>query len=516
MDLFPRAARVNGYRNHTLMLRGRTLCEFNVHSVQHRADNTFRAFTAGNTTMIQPNHNYRGRLLVLDEDRIVAETLAQWLRKDGYDVRTTDNLAAANQELEIGIDVLLVDLNVDRSPADVLRDLRKRHPHLMIVALAGYGTIEQAVEATRGGAFHYLTKPLVEEEICRTVERAIGHRTLTADDTPTTAAAPGFEADNIIGRDYHMQRVYELAEAVADSRTTVLIVGESGTGKSALARAIHRRSQRRAKPFVEIACGSLSDTLLESELFGHVKGSFTNAVADKAGRFLAADTGTIFLDEINSAPPAMQVKLLRVLQEKSFEPVGGDITRTVDVRAILATNVDLQQLVAAGTFRQDLYYRINVVSIAMPALRQRPSDIPLLAEHFLRKFCSEMNRKIIGFSEAAISQMMHYAWPGNVRELENAVERAVVLCRRPRVEVDDLPETLQSRRSMNVVAAPAGVDPGPLPLEKALELPERHIIAAALGRNNWNRQATAAELEINRTTLYKKMIKHGLDMGPVN
>ncbi|MBC7784887.1 MAG: sigma-54-dependent Fis family transcriptional regulator, partial [Burkholderiales bacterium] len=325
--------------------------------------------------------------------------------------------------------------------------------------------------------------------------------------------------DNIVGRDHRMQRVYDLVDAVADNRTTVLIVGESGTGKSMLARAIHRRSSRRNKPFVEISCGALPESLLETELFGHVKGSFTGAVADKPGRFLTADTGTIFLDEINSAPLSMQVKLLRVLQERCFEPVGATETKSVDVRTILASNVDLQTLVASGQFRQDLYYRINVVTIQLPPLRTRNGDVPMLAEHFMRQFSQEAGRKVIGFSDETMQQLIRYPWPGNVRELENVVERAVVLCRRPKIEIDDLPDAL---RGADMLPAPTSntrselLNESPMPLEKALETPERLIIEAALKRNNWNRQATAAELDINRTTLYKKMRKHGLDVGSNN
>ncbi len=248
-----------------------------------------------------------------------------------------------------------------------------------------------------------------------------------------------------------------------------------------------------------------------------MKGAFTGAISDKPGRFLAADGGTIFLDEINSASQAMQVKLLRVLQERSFEPVGSSDTKSVDVRVLLASNVDLTQLVAAGAFRQDLYYRVNVVTVHMPSLRERFSDIPLLADHFLRKFAQETSREVIGFTDAAMAAMQRYNWPGNVRELENAMERAVVLSRRPQIDVDDLPDPVQLFDSPRPAASrqPDGAD-GPMPLERALEGPERRIIEAALNRNGWNRQNTAAELNINRTTLYKKMRKYRLDLGESN
>ena len=319
----------------------------------------------------------------------------------------------------------------------------------------------------------------------------------------------------VVGRDPQMVRTFDLIDAVADSRTTVLITGESGTGKSVLARAVHARSPRRDGPFVEVSCGALPESLLESELFGHVRGAFTGATGDKPGRFLAADGGTIFLDEINSASPAMQVKLLRVLQERAFEPVGSSTTKSVDVRVVLASNVDLATLVADGRFRQDLYYRVNVVAIKLPPLRDRPGDVPLLAEAFLRRFRAESNRPAVGLTAAALAALRAYAWPGNVRELENAMERAVILCRRPLVDVDDLPETVRAgppeRSAVTVAAGDALTFDAPLPLEVALELPERRIIESALRRNRWNRQQTADELNINRTTLYKKMLKYRLD-----
>jgi two-component system, NtrC family, response regulator AtoC len=475
--------------------------------------------------MQKGNMSAKPRLLILDDDRIILQSLGQFLRREGYEVRTTDSPdeAAALMEGE-QVEVLLVDVNVQGiKPADYLRDLRRRFPRVVVVVITSYGSIEGAVEATKIGAFDYLTKPIVDEEIRVVVEKAARQQSLLFENHALRNQLDlRFGMENVVGHDHKMLKIFDLVSAVADSRTTVLMTGESGTGKSLLARAIHHRSPRRDKPFVEVSCGALPETLLEPELFGHVKGAFTGAVSDKPGRFMSADGGTIFLDEINSASPAMQVKLLRVLQERTFEPVGSSESRTVDVRVLLATNVDLAQLVAERTFRQDLYYRINVLNVRLPPLRDRPGDITLLANHFLRRFCKEAGREIIGFSDAAMAALHRYAWPGNVRELENAVERVVVLCRRPMVDVEDLPETVQGVLVSPIKAA-AGAGNGtgddgyetillqqPMPLAQALEIPERRIIEAALKRNNWNRQATATELDINRTTLYKKMRKFGM------
>jgi DNA-binding NtrC family response regulator len=463
----------------------------------------------------------RPRLLVLDEDRIILQSLAQFLRREGYEVRTTDQPDDAVAMLDAGqAELLLADVNMAGiKSAEFMRDVRRRFPHVVVVVITGYGSIEGAVEATKNGAFDYLTKPIVDEEIKVVVEKAARQQALLFENHALRQQLDlRFGLENVVGHDHRMLKVFDLVQAVADGRTTVLMTGESGTGKSLLARAIHHRSSRRDQPFIEVSCGALPETLLESELFGHVKGAFTGAVADKAGRFLLADGGTIFLDEINSASPAMQVKLLRVLQERVFEPVGGTETKGVDVRVILASNVELSQLVSEGKFRQDLYYRINVVTIRIPPLRERPGDIALLAGHFLRHFNQETGREVIGFTDAAMAAMRRYTWPGNVRELENAVERAVVLCRRPQVDVDDLPESVQPFVSSVPVVRPLdGLVPDqPMPLTLALEAPERLIIEAALKRNAWNRQATADELDINRTTLYKKMRKYRLDVGEPN
>jgi len=476
-------------------------------------------------TMLQANTPDKPRLLILDEDRIILQSLAQFLRREGYEVNTTDSVEQALALMESApLELLLVDVNMPGlSATEFLRDVRRRFPHVVVIVITGYGSIEGAVEATKTGAFDYLTKPIVDDEIRVVVEKAVRQQSLMFENqTLKRQLDLRFGLENVVGHDYRMLKIFDLVEAVADSRTTVLMNGESGVGKTLVARAIHRRSPRRDKPFVEVSCGALPEALLESELFGHVKGAFTGAVSDKPGRFLAADGGAIFLDEINSASPAMQVKLLRFLQERQFEPVGSTQTKSVDVRVILASNVDLAKLVAEKSFRQDLYYRINVVTIQVPPLRDRLGDIPLLAAHFLRRFCQETGREIIGFTDAAMATLQGYNWPGNVRELENAVERAVVLCRRPQIDVEDLPEPISSTASGSAARA---AEPGlsgdlvpqqAMPLEAALEGPERRIIELALHRNNWNRQATAAELAINRTTLYKKMRKYRLDTGQSN
>lgn len=452
-----------------------------------------------------------GSLLVVDDDAGILEAMADYLRSLGHRTETARNAREAKARIsEFPFDAVICDVNLpDEDGFEVLQHSRVAAPETAVILLTGLGTIESAVEAIRMGAFDYLTKPIIEDELSLAIQRALSQSKLIEENKSLKAQLDQrFGLGNIIGRDYRMAKMYDLIESVADTRTTVLILGESGTGKTMTARAIHQHSSRKQRPFVEVACGALPDTLLESELFGHVAGSFTGANRDKEGKFLQADGGTVFLDEIGTASPSLQVKLLRVLQDREFEPVGGNKTYKVDVRMVLATNENLEDLVAKGKFRQDLYYRINVITLTQPPLRERIGDIPLLLAHYLEVMAEQCGKAVHGFTDEAIQLLQRYGWPGNVRELINVVERAVVLSKRPVIAVEDLPESV--RRGMTLPETVSGqLSNGSL--KAALANPERQIIIDALEQNHWNRQETAAMLGINRTTLYKKMKKFGIE-----
>jgi DNA-binding NtrC family response regulator len=450
----------------------------------------------------------QGTLLLVDDDRHILSSMGDWLREQGYATDTAASLAEGLAAVDRkSYDLALVDIRLgDGDGFDLLAHCRKSHPATEVIMITGYGTVEAAIEAIRLGAFDFLTKPLIDEELLIAIERALNQQKVIEENKTLKAQLDmRFGMENIVGHDHRMLKVFDVIDAVADTRATVLITGESGTGKSLIARAVHRRSGRRDKPFVEVACGALPETLLESELFGHAAGAFTGAVGEKLGKFMLADEGTIFLDEISTASPAMQVKLLRILQDLEFEQVGGTKTFHVDTRVILATNDDLGRLVAEGKFRQDLFYRINVINVELPPLRDRISDIPLLAEHFLRQVCADAGKTVHGFSEEALASLQRYRWPGNVRELQNVIERAVLLGKEGLIGVDDLPSSVVAAAGINVEPA-AGRS-----LKQALESPERQIIREVLESHNWNRNLTAEALGINRTTLYKKMKRLGLE-----
>ncbi|MDJ0976368.1 MAG: sigma-54 dependent transcriptional regulator [Planctomycetota bacterium] len=457
------------------------------------------------------------RILIVDDDPLVPRTLRILLRKHGHDVDAAGDAEEALARVRADrYDVVISDINMPGADGfEVLGRVKDASPDTEVILITGYGTIENAVRGMKEGAFDYVTKPVLDDEMVVVIERAIESvrlRTENADLRAQLANARG-GSRNAIGKDPSFVKLFETVDAVAPTRATVLVTGESGTGKSLLARAIHDASPRRDEPFVEINCGALPEGLLESELFGHAKGAFTGATSARTGRFQAANGGTLFLDEIGTASPALQVKLLRVIQERRFEPVGSEETIEVDVRLILATNDDLEEKVETGEFRRDLYYRISVVPMLIPPLRDRMGDIPLLASHFVGRYADENDKPVQHIDDNAMTILQAHNWPGNIRELENVIERGVILCRTDTLTPRDLPPEMT--RS---VSAP---EPGQtLPLRKALEIPEREIIERTLRSHNWNRQETAAALMINRTTLFNKMRKYGLlgkqKGGPAN
>ena len=448
-------------------------------------------------------------ILVVDDDRIILDSLCELLTLEGYTATAAESFKEAAAALQTQpFSLVIADVNMpDGDGFELLSLIRKNYSQTVVIIITGYGTIESAVEAIKMGAYDYLTKPIADDDLLLAVQRALRQQSLLNENLDLRSQLEQkYTLNNVISQDYKMAKIFDLVEAVADSKTTILMTGASGTGKSMLAKAIHYRSWQKDKPFVEVSCGALPETLLESELFGHVKGAFTGAVRDKDGKFLAADGGTIFLDEISVASPAMQVKLLRVLQDRQFEPVGSNKTITVDTRVVLASNSDLAEEVKAGRFREDLYYRINVVIIHLPPLADRIGDIPLLAERFLRQFCRTHAKEKQEITEKAMESLQRYPWPGNVRELENVIERAVLLSKGPHIDLDDLPQTL-------VMQSQLAAQPGykQISLKQAMTEPEKATIRTALEANNWNRQNTAKALQINRTTLYKKMKRYGLE-----
>jgi DNA-binding NtrC family response regulator len=446
---------------------------------------------------------FPARILIVDDDPLVQRSLAEFLVTEGHEVEVTDSVEGAHGLLSSSaFHLVLSDVRMPGADGfDLLGFIGRSTPQTPVVLITGYGSVEQAVEAIKAGAYDYLTKPLRDEQVVRVVERALEeHRRLDR------MAGDGEEEGDgrfggLIGRDGKMLQVFDLVRRVAGSQVTVLLTGESGTGKNLVAWEVHRRSPRRDKPFVQVSCGALPDTLLESELFGHAKGSFTGALSETQGKFEAADGGTVFLDEVSTASVAMQVKLLRILESRQFQKVGDTKNVAVDVRLILATNNNLEEEVESGRFRRDLYYRIKVVTVDMPPLRERVGDIPLLAQEFLRTYNAKNDRQLVDFTAATMDTLQRYAWPGNVRELENAVERAVILARQRYVTVEDLPPPVAN------CAEAAAMRDG---LKASLAAPERELIERALSLARGRRKDAADSLGISRTTLYHKMKKHGL------
>jgi len=409
------------------------------------------------TSGVIPTVNTKGRILVVDDEVNARNALNELLTEEGYMVDSAaDGFKALGKVADLAPDLVLTDLKMPGMDGlQLLAKLREGDPDLPVIVMTAFGEVETAVRAMRDGARDYLAKPVNVGELSVVVARELEQRRIRLEaGLLRERMAEKYSFENIIGSSTTMQNVFKTVAQIAGARASVLVTGESGTGKELIAAAIHQRSPRAKGPFVKLHCAALAESLLESELFGHERGSFTGAVGRREGRFMQANHGTLFLDEIGEISPAIQVKLLRFLQEREFERVGGNETLTVDVRVIAATNRNLQHMVQEGKFREDLFYRLNVINLEMPALRSRPSDIPLLAGHFLRKFASDNDKQLRGFSAEALEHLSTYNWPGNVRELENVVERAVILAQSQEVTVADLPPQLAAVKARSGIQIP--------------------------------------------------------------
>jgi DNA-binding NtrC family response regulator len=467
----------------------------------------------------------RGSILVIDDETEIREGLEALLSSENFLVTLAETGEAGLRKLsENPFDLLLLDVSLPGSNGlELLRDIRTRDPHLPIILITAYGSIDMARAAFKSGAQDYITKPWSNDELVAQVSVAVEGRLLREENVQLKRALKErYNFPNIVGKSHKMLAVLDLVTQIAPSRSTVLISGESGTGKEVIAKGIHAASTRAEKAFIPINTGSIPVDLLESQLFGHVKGAFTSAVVSKKGLFEVADQGTIFFDEISTVSPETQAKLLRVIQEREFMRLGGTETIKVDVRILAASNEDLRKLVKEGRFREDLFHRLNVISIQLPPLRERKEDIPLLAERFLEIFCRENNQPLRHFTRGAMKMLMDYDWPGNVRELENAVERAVVLSTSELMDVDLLPESVNSREIVKGVRVQLdeflpprqndGEPPAAPTLFEILEEVERRIIVDMLERTNWNQTEAAERFQVPLSTLNQKIKRLGIEI----
>jgi two-component system, NtrC family, response regulator HydG len=453
-------------------------------------------------------------MLIVDDDSGHLATLQTIARSWGYQVATAEDGAIAVERVKTQpFDLVLMDVRMtEMDGIEALRQIKAYNPSIPILIMTAYSSVASAVEALKAGAYDYLTKPLDFETLRLTAERAMEHTHLkTENHQLKQKLRDEFDWQQIIGVSPPMRSLIEMVAMVAPAEATVLITGESGTGKELIARSLHYNSGRSSAPLVIVNCAALSETLLESELFGHEKGAFTGADKRREGRFRQADGGTLFLDEIGETSPAMQAKLLRVIQEREFQRVGGDETLTVDVRILAATNRDLENDVKKGKFREDLFYRLNVVTVEMPPLRARHDDIPLLAHHFMKRFASRNRKTVKGFTPQAMDLLIKYAWPGNVRELENAVERSVILLTGDYITERELPLSITptETNAPSPLAASNTAGSGAT-RSQSLEAIEKHAILVTLSETGGNKSETARRLGINRKTLHLKLKRYGL------
>jgi len=455
-----------------------------------------------------------GTILVVDDERSLREFLSICLSRAGHKVVAADDPQVALKTLAAQtVDLVLTDLKMP-GPMDglgLLDEVKKRSPEVQVVVMTAFASTETAIAALKRGAYDYLTKPFKVDEIQVVVERALERQALARDNAVLRSKVQdAYKLSSLLGRSAPMQRVFDLIRKIAPTKTNILITGESGTGKELVARALHAEGTRATKPFVAVNCGAIPETLIESELFGHVRGAFTGAATAKEGLFAAADSGTLFLDEIAELPMPMQVKLLRALQERKVKPVGGTEERSVDVRIVAATNRDLEVEVAQGGFRQDLYYRLNVIQVHLPPLRQRRDDIPLLVEHFVKRYAAELGKRMGGVSPEALSALCSYDYPGNVRELENIVERAVTLEPQAVIQRASLPD-FGARGAAPVASAELPTEG--VELDRLLADYERDIVTRALKQTGGVRKDAARLLGVTFRSLRYRLEKLGIAAG---
>lgn len=438
------------------------------------------------------------KILIVDDEQIVRDSLTHWFEEDGYQVESAEDGFDVLRNLEPGkYDIMLVDIKMPKlNGLELLEKVKEIDPECVVIMITAYASVPTAVQALKNGAYDYVTKPIDPDELSHLIQNAIKQKQLKQENIALKRSIDEMlNLEGLIGESPEMKKVFELIKIVAPQDTTVMIRGESGTGKELIARAIHMNSPRRYYPIIPINCGAFTETLLESELFGHEKGAFTGAQYRRKGKIEMANGGTLFLDEVGSVSPKMQVELLRVLETKQFTRVGGTDIVKVDFRPISATNENLEKLVEEGKFREDLYYRLNVFTINVPPLRERRGDIPILAQYFVVKFSRVMNKPILKISDEAMEILLNHSWPGNVRELENAIERAMVVGKAPEIRPEDLPFSYDKNFSS---------------ISDSLEEVEKNHIANVLRKYDWNITKAAAALEINRVTLYNKIKKYGL------
>jgi DNA-binding NtrC family response regulator len=455
----------------------------------------------------------KGSILIVDDEQEIRESLEQLLRLEGYKAESASSAEDGLRKAEGGVfDLVLLDISLpDSNGLDVLKSIKSENPQTAVIMITAYDSSQKAFQASKDGAESYITKPWDNDRLLLEIRNLLHKSRLQLENVQLRRALKRFALPNVVGKSERIEKVLDLITQVAASRATVLITGESGTGKELVAKIIHETSQRADKPFVPVNTGSMPVDLLESTLFGHVKGAFTSAVATKRGLFEVADQGTIFFDEIGTIGVETQAKLLRVIQEREFMRLGGTETIKVDVRILAATNADLRRLVQDNKFREDLYYRLNVITVNLPPLRERKEDIPLLADHFLKKYCEENGRPLVQFSGEAMKRLMDYDWPGNIRELENAVERAVVLASGSVLGPDLLPEQIFQNGSGHTRRL-SSEDLDGRSLFEVMESCERRIILEMLSRTNWSQTEAAERFRIPLSTLNQKIKRLQIDI----